>query len=256
MFCSCPTNCNHCWSLLTFIKVKDNLTKQQKVFFCLFTIPLEVMFHFSVIFLLRNLNLAFQQRILDIWSWDQVLNHYNNTATISHTSIRLLVKMTIQIRPRPNMKIISTNSLFQNFSNTYIVKYVYSLKAPIHNQFYCQLFHIALSYWWCMGDIDAKILYKTIDTNYIASIKLNVYGPLKTYGIMLQGSYFSFQCSNLLPIHVMPLPLYPTGQVQSKLPRVFVHSALGWHPKDLNSHSFQSEQYVPLPCQPEEHLHS
>ena len=40
-----------------------------------------------------------------------------------------------------------------------------------------------------MGDIDAKILYKTID--YIASIKLSVYGLLKdSVDLMVHAVYF------------------------------------------------------------------
>ena len=35
------------------------------------------------------------------------------------------------------------------------------------------------SYWLCMGDIDAKILYYTIDINYIASINWACMGHFK-----------------------------------------------------------------------------
>ncbi len=42
------------------------------------------------------------------------------------------------------------------------------IKPPIHDQFYCQnLLNIVQSYWSCVGDIDAKILYNTIDINNI-----------------------------------------------------------------------------------------
>ncbi len=54
----------------------------------------------------------------------------------------------------------------------------------IHDQFYCQIFHIVQSYWPCMGGIDAKILYETIDINYIVSIKLSVYGPCTLYAVI------------------------------------------------------------------------
>ncbi len=32
-------------------------------------------------------------------------------------------------------------------------------RPSIHDQIYCQIFHIVQSYWSCMGSIDAKILY-------------------------------------------------------------------------------------------------
>ena len=53
-------------------------------------------------------------------------------------------------------------------------------KGPIHDKFYCHMQHcyFVQSYWSCMGDIDAKMCYNTIDVNNIVSIKLIMYGVL------------------------------------------------------------------------------
>ena len=52
------------------------------------------------------------------------------------------------------------------------------VKAPIYDQFHCQYMQHCTKKLLCMTDIDANILCKTININYIASIKLIVYGPL------------------------------------------------------------------------------
>ena len=83
-------------------------------------------------------------------------------------------------------------------------------------------------------------------TYFWAKKKLNtIFRPLRCFRKKLTGltlhSLMTWSSLNYVPVHVFPLPVYPSLQTQRYEPIVLLHCAFTWQVEGEELHSFMSE---------------